>query len=463
MNATEYYGNLLKEYIPGGCHTYSKGDDQWPLCAPKCIKRGRGAYVWDADEIRYVDWCMGLTSVAFGHANEEINNAAKKAMDNGHNFQRPSVIEACAAERFIEFQKDRGEMVKFAKNGSTVTDAAVRLARAYTGRRLVAICGDHPFFGYGDFFIGAQPCHAGIPDEVRNLTLKFTYNNLHSIRSLFAEHPGEIACLIMEPTKFQRPESQFLQNVLTECHRNGALLVFDEMVTGLKFHKQGASKHYNAKADLYTWGKSIANGHSVAAITGRRDVMELGSLDYNQRRVFFCSSTHGAEIPQLAAMMKVLDIVESDPEIFDRNWKKGAELRRELGALVQVHGLDQHLGFIGEDCFFSVKFCSNGGPAPNIAKTFLLQELIKEGQLFQGIFFPTVAHDSEIIEATVAAWEKVLPVYRQFIEQGDKSQSIRAPIRPVLRAYNNCDCSNHLNQSCPENALLYAAEKVWLK
>ncbi len=440
MNKTEQIGKILRDLIPGGAHTYSKGDDQWPSIAPKCIERGKGCYVWDADGNQFIDWSMGLTAVCLGHAHEEINQAACEAMSLGHNFQRPSVMEAIAAERFLAFLGDRGEMVKFSKNGSTVTTSAVKLSRAFTGRDKVAICAEHPFFSYDDWFIGSTKLPAGIPNSSRNLTVKFSYNKIETLKKIFEENKDEVACVILEPVKFEQPKPGFLQGVADLCKQYGAILIWDEMVTGFKWGAKGAAAYYGVQGDLYTWGKGMANGHSVCALTGRRDIMELGGIDHDKPRVFLSSTTHGAEIPQLAAMIKTLDIYEEKPEIFDKNWKNGAALLNTLNQKVLDIGLAEHIEFVGETLFFALNVKKGGIHKINVARTFLLQELVKTGQLFQGLFYITPAHDKNVFDKTVSAWAEVLPKFKKFVESGTRDQLVGEPTKPVFRKYNSCEC-----------------------
>ena len=440
MSKTSEIGLTLKKLIPGGSHTYSKGDDQWPENAPKCLVRGKGCYVWDADGNRYMEWSMGLTAICLGHANEEINKAAIDAMSLGHNFQRPATIEAFAAERFLKFLGDRGEMVKFAKNGSTLTTAAVKLSRAFTGRAKVAVCAEHPFFSYDDWFIGSTRCPAGVPNPIRDLTVKFSYNNIESVNKMFADNQGQIACVILEPVKFERPVDGFLQALADVCRREGAVLVWDEMVTGFKWGAKGAAAHYGVKGDLYTWGKGMANGHSVCALTGRRDIMELGGIDHDKPRVFLSSTTHGAEIPELAAMMATLDIFERDPKIFERNWLAGKKFRQELDLLVKNADLSSAIEFIGEDLFLAMNVKNGGIHKLNVARTYLLQELVRRGQLFQGLFYLTPAHTEVAINETLAAWKEVLPLFRNFIKSGKREELVGEPTKPVFRAFNSCEC-----------------------
>ncbi|RMG27019.1 MAG: aminotransferase class III-fold pyridoxal phosphate-dependent enzyme, partial [Bacteroidetes bacterium] len=204
--------------IPGGSHTYSKGDDQWPEFAAPYIARGKGCHVWDIDGNEFIEYGMGLRSVTLGHGYEPVVEAVKKQLPHGSNFVRPAAIELECAEQFLSMISG-AEMVKFGKNGSDATTAAVKLARAYTGRDLIAICGDHPFFSIDDWFIGTTKINAGIPSAISDLTLKFSYNQIESVQALFEAHPGQIACVLLEAERWRPPTDQFLQQLKDLCHK----------------------------------------------------------------------------------------------------------------------------------------------------------------------------------------------------------------------------------------------------
>ena len=219
--------NALRErahkLIPAGAHTYSKGDDQFPQLSPGFIIKGKGSRVWDADGNEFIDWGMGLRAVSLGHAYEPVLEAVREQLALGVNFTRPSTIEAEVAELLVELIPS-AEMVKFAKNGSDVTTASVKLARAYTGRDIVVRCAEQPFFSVNDWFIGDTPCNAGIPIEVQNLTKRFSYNNIESLENILREYDGNIACVIMEPASIEHPNPGFLEKVreLTRKKRHSA-------------------------------------------------------------------------------------------------------------------------------------------------------------------------------------------------------------------------------------------------
>jgi glutamate-1-semialdehyde 2,1-aminomutase len=251
--------------IPGGCHTCAKGDDQYPQLAPGFIARGAGCRVWDVDGNEYVEYGMGLRAVTLGHAFPSVVSAAQNAMLGGVNFTRPCEIEVRCAETFLEMVPN-AEMVKFTKDGSAATSAAVKLARAHTGRDLIAICRSHPFFSSEDWFIGTTAMDAGIPQAIKDLTVSFDYNDMDSVEALFKQHSDRIACLIMEPCKYEPPSDNFLHRVQALCQRHGSLFILDEMITGFRMHNGGAQQLFGVTPDLSTWGKGLANGFALSAL-----------------------------------------------------------------------------------------------------------------------------------------------------------------------------------------------------
>ena len=278
--------------IPGGSHTYAKGDDQFPEQTPGFIARGKGCHVWDADGNEFIEYGMGLRSVTLGHAFEPVVEAAHRQMLLGVNFSRPAKIEVDLAEAMLGLI-DGADMVKFAKNGSDVTTAAVKLARAYTGRNLIAICGDQPFFSTDDWFIGSTEMNAGIPQAIVDMTLKFRYNDIENLKDLFDQHPDQIACVVMEAEAATPPVPGYLAQVKELCESRGAVLIFDEMITGFRWHLGGAQKFHGVTPHLSTFGKAMANGFALAALMGKREIMQLGGLEHDQPRVFLLSTTHG--------------------------------------------------------------------------------------------------------------------------------------------------------------------------
>lgn len=407
----------IHDLIPGGAHTYSKGDDQFPCNAPSAITHGKGAHVWDLDGNEYIDCSMGLTSVCIGHGYDSVAQAVCNAAFSGTNFQRPAAIEQEAAELFLATTQS-GDMVKFAKNGSTVTTAAIKLARAYTKRSRVAIAREHPFFSYDDWFIASTPCDKGIPESTKNLTVSFSYNDISSVEALFADQNHDIACLIMEPVKFDLPKDNFLQKVADVCRNNGVVFIIDEMISGFKWSLKGAQDYFGVKPDLSTWGKGIANGFSACALTGRADIMELGGIRREgDDKLFLISTTHGAETTGLAAMIATIKAFKQH-NMIENNWQRGAELKERLEQIVHKHGLENSLQLLGYPCLFVLVCCNSKGTPDDAFRTLMMQEMIARGVLFQGLFYPTWSHQQPEVDSISMAFDESCGIYHQAIDAG---------------------------------------------
>ena len=430
---SKVFASLIHDRIPGGAHTYSKGDDQFPVNAPAAITHGKGSHVWDLDGNEFIDCSMGLTSVCIGHGYEPVAQAVCDAAHRGTNFQRPASIELEAAEIFLDTVQS-GDMVKFAKNGSTVTTAAVKLARAYTKRNRVAIAREHNFFSFDDWFISTTPCDLGIPKEIRSITALFSYNDYQSVKSLLADKDHDIACLIMEPVKFDPPKDDFLQKVAALCKDCGVLLILDEMVSGFKWSMQGAHAYFDVQADMTTWGKGLANGFSACALTGRAEVMELGGIRaQGEDKLFLISSTHGAETTGLAAMIATIEAFKAE-KMIESNWLRGEILKGTLEKIIDKHQLNSFLKFLGYPCLFALACHNSKGEVDDFYRTLMMQEMIARGILFQGLFYPTWSHQQPEINHIAMAFDESCKVYRQAIEAGSTAQLlIGRPVKPVFR------------------------------
>jgi glutamate-1-semialdehyde 2,1-aminomutase len=419
--------------IPGGSHTYAKGDDQYPELAPAFLVRGKGCHVWDVDGNEFIEYGMGLRAVTLGHAYEPVVAAAHKQMLSGINFTRPAPIEVECAEKLLSLISG-GEMVKFAKNGSDVTTAAVKLARAFTGRDRVAVCAEHPFFSVDDWFIGSTPMAAGIPEVVRKLTVKFRYNDLKSIQALFDAYPGEIACLVMEPEKEEPPAHNFLSEVRRLCHEHGALLILDQLITGFRFNLAGAEKEYGVTPDLCTFGKGLGNGFAISALVGKREIMELGGLTHNKERVFLLSTTFGAEGHALGAALEVMNIYEREP-VIDHLYRQGQKLIDGIQGLVAELHVDGHFGTMGRPCNL-VYFTRDREKKPSqVFRTLFLQETIKRGLIMPSLVV-SYSHTDEDIRRTVERIGEALHVYRKALDEGAEKYLVGRPSKPAVRQYN---------------------------
>ena len=325
-------------------------------------------------------------------------------------------------------------MVKFAKNGSTVTTAAVKLARAFTGRNKVAICREHNFFSFDDWFIVTTPCDTGIPQKTREFTALFSYNDYGSVEALLAANDHDIACLILEPVKFDPPKDDFLQKVAALCKERGVLLIFDEMVSGFKWSLQGAHNYFGVQADMTTWGKGIANGFSACALTGRADIMELGGIrNTGSDKLFLISTTHGAETIGLAAMNATIQAFKQH-DMIATNWHNGTEIKSRLEQVVKQHGLDSALQWVGYPCLLALVCRNSEGKPDDAFRTLIMQEMIARGVLFQGLFYTTWTHQQKEIDFFVQAFDASCAVYKQAIVAGStKGLLVGAPVKPVFR------------------------------
>lgn len=419
--------------IPGGSHTYAKGDDQFPEKAPGFIVRGKGCHAWDVDGNEFIEYGMGLRAVTLGHAYEPVVEAAARQMRLGVNFSRPAKIEVDLAEAMLELI-DGADMVKFAKNGSDVTTAAVKLARAFTGRDLVAICADQPFFSTDDWFIGVTQMNAGIPRAVSEMTLKFRYNDLDSLRELFDERPNQIACVLMEAEAATPPAPGYLQAVKELCEQRGALLVFDEMITGFRWHLGGAQKFHAVIPHLSTFGKAMGNGFAIAALAGKREIMRLGGLDHDRPRVFLLSTTHGAETHALAASLETISIYR-ERNVVDFLWKQGERLRAGIDRCIERHGISDQFEVTGRPCNLIYQTRDRHGESSQAFRTLFLQELIRGGVIAPSLVV-SFSHSDEDVERTIGVVDRALDVYAKALEDGVEKYLVGRPVKPVNRKYS---------------------------
>jgi glutamate-1-semialdehyde 2,1-aminomutase len=425
---------LAHRLIPGGCHTYAKGDDQYPLLAPGFITKGLGCRVWDTEGHEYIEYGMGNRAVGLGHAYPPVVRAVQEELLRGANFTRPSPIEVACAEQLLSLI-DGAEMVKFCKDGSDATSGAVRLARAYTGRDLIACCADHPFFSTDDWFIGTTPMNAGIPETVRQLTLTFRYNDLASAEALFDEHPERIAALILEPARTEDPRDDYLHALQRLCHANGALLILDEMITGFRWHNGGAQKLYGIVPDLSTFGKAFANGFSVSALAGKREFMRLGGLDHHDRpRVFLLSTTHGAETHALAAAIATMQVYQHDG-VIEHLYRQGTRLKSQAEEVIRRHDLSEFVKILGRPCCLSYATLDQDGRPSQALRTLFLQETIRRGVLMPSLVV-SYSHTDEDIDLTVAAIDEALAVYRRALDDSPEPYLVGRPSQTVYRRYN---------------------------
>ena len=442
------YSEKLNKLIPGGAHTYSRGDDQYPQNAPQILKRGKGCYVWDEIDNKYLDYGMALRANTIGYANDEVDQAAWEGARKGNNLTRASLIELEAAELITSIIPG-ADMVKFGKNGSTVVSAAIKLARAYKGRKYIVRCSEHPFFSFDDWFISDTPMKNGIPDEVSNLTLSFNYNNIKSLEKLFEQYPNQIAGVVLQPAESQEPCStnecsckntcektdNFLHKVKNICQKNDTLFILDEMITGFRWHLSGAQKKYNVTADLATFGKAMANGYSVAALTGKKEIMNLGSIkEVGAERVFLVSTTHGAEMNGLAAFIKTVELYKKH-NIIDHIWQYGEDLINGMNCIAEELDISKNFKMVGVPCSPNYLTFDMNGESSLAFRTLFSQEMIKHNVLMPWIAL-SFSHGEKELATTLDAVRKSLLIYKKALHEGIEKYLVGDIIKPVFRKYN---------------------------
>ncbi len=398
--------------------TLAKGPGQWSRgVAPVYLERGKGSHVWDVDGNEYIDYTMGVGPISLGYCYERVDAAVREQLERGITFSLMHRLEYEAAVA-VQQAVPQAESVRISKTGCDVTSAAVRLARAYTGRDVVVCCGYH---GWHDWYIGTTARNAGIPEVVRRLTRTFSYNNLDSLRAVLDE---EVACVIMEPVVFEAPRDRFLHEVARLTRENGSLLIFDEMWTGFRLALGGAQEYFGVQADLACFSKAVANGMPVSFLTGRKDVIAQGERDV------FIFTTFGGEALSLAATLATIaEIREKDvPAHLARQGKKLREGYNELAARFGLHEVTQCTGF---DCRTVIQFTPAGGD-PLVLKTLLQQEMIKRGVLWGGFHNLSFSHTDEDIAYTLEAYEDAFPVLKRAVDNGRPEQFLRGEVLEMV-------------------------------
>jgi glutamate-1-semialdehyde aminotransferase len=300
------------------------------------------------------------------------------------------------------------EMVRFGKNGSDATSAAVRVARAKTGREHVACCGYH---GWQDWYIGCTTRSAGVPGAVRKLTHPFPYNDIARLEALLEGHPDQFAALIMEPVNFTEPRPGYLQKVKELTHKHGAVLIFDEVCSGFHIGLGGAQKKFGVVPDLACFGKAMGNGFPISCLVGRSELMSMFE------EVFF-SSTFGGEVASMAAALKVLEILEKT-DALTRMEEHGSQLQHGLNALAREAGLSDRIRCVGHPRWSLIRFLDPDGNDCLLTRSLFQQELVKRGVLALATHNLTAAHDAAAVEQTLEAYAEILKTLSAWLSEAE--------------------------------------------
>jgi glutamate-1-semialdehyde aminotransferase len=399
--------------LPGITQTYSKAPDQHVLGVhPVYLRRGDGCRVWDVEGREYIDYPCALGPVLLGYRDPDVDAAVRHQLDQGVSFSLGHPLEVEVAELLVEMIPC-AEMVRFVKTGSEATSAAVRLARAFTGRDHVAMCGYH---GWHDWSVGHSTRNGGVPRAVRELTHPWAYNDIASLRSLFDALPDRIAAVIMEPVGVEEPRLGFLDAVRELAHSHGALLIFDEVITGFRFAPGGAQQLFGVVPDLAAFGKGMANGHPLAAVVGRAEVMRLISTSA------FISGTFAGDALALAAAKATLEKIGHE-DVCGHLWRQGAAVRNGFNTLAEAYGVPARM--VGFPPRRVLELNPDAGPEPLVLKGLIWQECLDRGVLLGNANFVSLAHDSAAIQQTLSAFEGAMATVRRALRSGSVRTALR--------------------------------------
>lgn len=418
--------NLLEraeKSIPLGTQTFSKSKTQFPYgVSPYFIERGDGSHVWDVDGHEYIDFINGLGAITLGHCDPDVTDAVQKQILKGTIFSLADPIEILVAEKIIEMVPC-AEKVRFGKNGSDATSGCIRLARAFTGNDHIISCGYH---GWQDWYIGSTPRNRGVPKNVQSLTHTFEFNNLDSLKQKLRELNGIVAAVILEPMNTTFPNDGFLEGVKELCHENGALLIFDEVVTGFRHANGGAQEYFGVTPDLVALGKGLSNGYPLAAIAGRSDIMNL------LEEVYF-SFTAGGETLSLAAALASLTKLQNE-NVLDKIISKGTRLNNSVRQLIEDNSLNNILSVSGHPAWSFLIINDAENFDSNTIKTFFMQEMLDKGILCLGSHLLTYAHSDDDIDVMINVYDSFIKKLKKGLDNNNLDSMLRVePLRPLFK------------------------------
>ncbi len=400
--------------------TLAKGPGQWVKgIAPKYMESGKGSHVWDVDGNEYIDYTMAVGPLSLGYCYEAVDNAIINQLKKGITFSMMHRLEVELAELIHEVIPN-AESIRISKTGADVCSAAIRVSRAFTGRKKVLCCGYH---GWHDWYIAVTSRHAGIPEDIKDMSFTIEYNNIESVKAALDE---DVACLILEPFVFEEPKNNFLHELQKLCKANGTLLIFDEMWTGFRVSLGGAQEYFDIKPDLAVYSKALANGMPISLLTGRKDVMELFEKD-----VFFFTTFGGEALSLAACIATITELRDKNVPAYLR--EKGKVLKDGYNQIAQELGIDSYTKCTGYDCRTIMTFDASGGD-PLVLKSIVQQEMIKRGILWGGFHNMSFSHTDEDIAYTLKAYREALAYLKEAIESKNPLEYLKGePVEAVFR------------------------------
>ncbi len=411
-----------RKIIPLGAQTFTRSYTQFPFnYTPLFIKKGHGSRIWDVDGNEYVDMLSGLLSVVLGYGDVDVNQAIIDQLNNGITFSLSSELELDLAKLLIDTIPS-AEMVRFGKNGSDCTSAAIRLSRHVTKKDRIAVCGYH---GWHDWYAGVTTKYHGIPKAVSQLTHSFEYNNIESLNALFKEFPNEFAAVIMEPMNVDEPQDEFLAKVKELTHKNGALLVFDEVIAGFRFAEGGGQSLFNVTPDLSVFGKAMANGMPLSVLVGKAERMK------HLEEVFY-SSTFAPETLSLAASIATIKKIK-EKNVVAKLWSYGDDLRKCVNALIEKYNLQDLISLKGIAPWIIVTFKDHPKASRTLLRTFFQKEMIGNGVFILTSHNINYAYDEKDFSLILNAYEETFAKLNDLMAANKLAESLNTQLlEPVF-------------------------------
>ena len=391
-----------RKVSPLAAQTYSKSYRYFSGgCAPSYMDHGEGCYIYDVDGNRFLDFMCALGPITVGYNEPAVNEAVIRQVGKFSSGSLQSELEVRLAEKLCAIIPC-AEMVRFVKNGGDATTAAVRLARAYTGRDIVLMSGYH---GMHDWSIGASENHKGVPEAVRNLTKNFEYNDLGDLEEKLKEN--EVAAVILEPIQSSGPKDGYLAAVKDLAHRFGAILIFDEVVSGFHYALGGAQELFGVKPDLVAFGKGMANGYAISAVAGRRDLME------QIEQGVFISTTFGGDSVPMAASLATIEILEQ-PGFYEHIVRIGTMMRDGIQACVDRYHLQDVVSVSGMPQHCGVSFEGAGSLSYLDIQSVYSQTMLQAGILVFAIYF--LNHTEKEAQMYLEATDRAFSLIRRAVD-----------------------------------------------
>ena len=420
---SENYLLKAEKLIPLGSQTFSKSKTALPKgVSPYFVESGLGSKFFDIDGNEYLDFVNALASVTLGYRDPDVDDAVKDQLKKGVTFSLSHPIETILAEILIDLIPC-ADMVRFAKNGSDATSASIRIARAFTGKEHIAVCGYH---GWHDWYIGSTTRDLGITTEGKKFTHKFKYNDLDSLDALLKSYKNKFAAVIIEPMNIEWPKEGYLEKVAELTRSNGALLIFDETITGFRFDLSGAQKYFGVIPDLATFGKGIANGFPLSVLTGKRKYMKL------VEEIFF-SGTFGGETISIAAAIAVIKKYKKN-NVISHLEQQGTKIIAGTKELINKHNLIEVISISGHPSWSFINFSTKHEIPTLVLKTLFLQEVFSRGVYTLGTHNLSYAHSDEDIKNLLLCYDEVFKIISDVLSNGNIYQTLKCePLKPLFK------------------------------